>query len=77
MNQQNSTSTAKRIIACERRKWFLNLTSQMFFEHAERGPDMAMVDDWRSMGFVRRLEVARPGPLSGESLTVQVETERE
>jgi len=50
------------------------LISELFFDHAERSGDNAMVDEWRSMGFVRKQVITPPG--SKTSFDAQVETER-
>jgi len=53
------------------------LLSRLFLIAAVQVPDMAMVDDWRRLGFVRRKEVA-PHEAEGIAATsVQIETERE
>jgi hypothetical protein len=53
------------------------IVSSLFLSHSEQAPDMAMVDEWRNMGFVRRKTIAADKAKNIPALTIQIETERD
>lgn len=57
---------------------FVNqLVSRLFLRHSNQGPDMAMVDEWRHLGFVRRRTILADESNGIPSITIQMETERD
>ena len=52
------------------------IISRLFLRRASQAPDMAMVDEWRHLGFVRRKTIAADETTGTPEITIQIETER-
>ena len=53
------------------------LVSRLFLRRSVQAPDMRMVDEWRSLGFLRRKTIPGDEARDIPAITIQIETERD